>query len=305
MTDADGPYGKLRHDSLKLEIARREEWLRDESSAVIAAELTVAGVSRSAHLLDMGSGVGVRALLCAEYLGEGAVTGVELNPELVAHATSAAIVRGVKNIRFVTADVRSTLFESDSFDVVRIDSVLWAVPRPEAVLTEARRVLRPGGVLIAKNFDTGGALAFSSGMPTELKLLVEAFAEACRDWGGDPFIGHKLPRLARAAGFECFSVTLTPIVKHGPASAKEGERFWQFYEEWKAPLLDSRRLSELEYARARKAYDEWSLSDDRVAVRTVFSVSARKGGAATASPGGARGLPRDYEVGPHADNYSK
>jgi ubiquinone/menaquinone biosynthesis C-methylase UbiE len=51
-------------------------------------------------------------------------------------------------VRLVLADAARLPFRDADFDVVTGHSFLYLVDRPDAVLVEARRVLRPGGRLI-------------------------------------------------------------------------------------------------------------------------------------------------------------
>ena len=55
-------------------------------------------------------------------------------------------------LEFLWADATFLPFDDDSFDVVIISNALHIIPAPEKVLSEIKRVLRPGGMLIAPNF---------------------------------------------------------------------------------------------------------------------------------------------------------
>ncbi|MCR5651030.1 MAG: methyltransferase domain-containing protein [Lachnospiraceae bacterium] len=62
--------------------------------------------------------------------------------------------RGIvpSNLDFERADASTLQYDDESFDVVIIANALHIIPEPEKVLSEIRRVLKKGGLLIAPNF---------------------------------------------------------------------------------------------------------------------------------------------------------
>src|SRR5437870_9566147 len=91
--------------------------------------------------LDVGTGAGTLALALAPLVRE--VVGVDVVPELLEAARRAA----PENASFVEADATKLPFERGSFDLACCRRTLHHVARPELVVAELARVIRPGGTL--------------------------------------------------------------------------------------------------------------------------------------------------------------
>jgi ubiquinone/menaquinone biosynthesis C-methylase UbiE len=92
--------------------------------------------------LDVGAGAGAFALALAPHVRE--VVALDVVPELLAEASK----RAPANVEVVEGDATALAFDDASFDLVVTARTLHHVPRPELVLAEAVRVLRPGGTLL-------------------------------------------------------------------------------------------------------------------------------------------------------------
>src|SRR5262249_27791123 len=92
--------------------------------------------------LDGGTGAGALAVALAPLVRE--VVAVDIVPELLAEARS----RVPANVELVEADMTALPFERASFDLVCTARTLHHVARPELVLAELDRVLRPGGTML-------------------------------------------------------------------------------------------------------------------------------------------------------------
>lgn len=95
-------------------------------------------------VLDLGSGDGVVAELLAPRARS--ITCLDLSPAVVEAGRKR--LAGLPNVRFVHGDMHALPLASDSFDDVVALSVLPYAERPLDVLSELRRVLRPGGRLV-------------------------------------------------------------------------------------------------------------------------------------------------------------
>jgi ubiquinone/menaquinone biosynthesis C-methylase UbiE len=72
------------------------------------------------------------------------VVGLDLVPELLAEGRK----RAPANVELVEGDATALPFERASFDLVATARTLHHVARPELVIAEAVRVLRPGGTML-------------------------------------------------------------------------------------------------------------------------------------------------------------
>jgi SAM-dependent methyltransferase len=102
----------------------------------------------SDRILDLGCGTGIVARVLRERLGGAArLTGLDVNPGMIAKARSLA-----PDIEWVEASAAALPFPEHSFEVVLAQQVLQFVPDRLAALREVRRVLTPGGRLIASTW---------------------------------------------------------------------------------------------------------------------------------------------------------
>jgi SAM-dependent methyltransferase len=106
-----------------------------------------AQVDRPRLVVDLGSGTGLSTRPWAERADR--VIGVEASPEMRAQAEAAT---GADNVRFVQAYAQATGLPDGEADLVTCSQALhWMEPEP--TFAEAARLLRPGGVFAAYDYD--------------------------------------------------------------------------------------------------------------------------------------------------------
>jgi len=150
-------------------------------------------------LLDVGCGPGTITLGLARAVNPGECVGVDVVPEVVAEATTRAAEAGAANARFEVADTYALPFADASFDVVHAHQVLQHLSRPVPALAEMRRVLRPGGLLAARDADYGTMVWWPRNAEVE-RFFAVYHAVAARN-GADADAGRRLHAWAREAGF--------------------------------------------------------------------------------------------------------
>jgi len=124
---------------------RSDDWASIQEPTCYSAYVYVLdkiALNRSVKLLDVGCGSGLFSSLAAEK--GAAVTGIDATEAMIARAKVK-----VPGAKFSVGEMEELLFEANSFDVVcGFNSFQYAANTKNA-LSEARRVLKPGGKLIA------------------------------------------------------------------------------------------------------------------------------------------------------------
>lgn len=97
------------------------------------------------RVLDLGCGTGIVARSLRARLGGGAsITGLDANADMIAIARAVA-----PELDWREGNAVALPFEDASFELVTCQQMLQFVPDPAAALREIRRVLAPGGRLVA------------------------------------------------------------------------------------------------------------------------------------------------------------
>ena len=129
----DDPVALLRAES-----KTRNQWVYEK----------IDSIDSSFEVLDVGCGGG----FLSNFLSEKGlkVTGLDLSKESleVAH-----IFDRLKNVNYVYGDAYALPFENQSYDIVTCMDFLEHVSRPDVVLKEISRVLKPGGMFFFHTFN--------------------------------------------------------------------------------------------------------------------------------------------------------
>src|SRR5713101_3958695 len=98
-------------------------------------------------VLDLGSGAGLDVLLSARRVAPGGhAYGVDMTDEMLALANANRERSGVTNVTFLKGAIESIPLPEASVDVVISNCVINLAEDKRAVIKEAFRVLRPGGL---------------------------------------------------------------------------------------------------------------------------------------------------------------
>ena len=178
-------------------------------------------------LLDVGCGTGedVRAL-AARVAPTGRVVGVDRSEAMIRQAREA---RAPTCAEFVVADAAALPFDDDTFDAARVERTLQHVEDPAGVLREMKRVVRPGGILVASEPDWG-TLAIDGADAARTDAACRAL---CREhirngWIGRRLFAHfaRLGLVAVAVHPVTFAVTSWPVAADVLGLRQAGDDAW-------------------------------------------------------------------------------
>jgi ubiquinone/menaquinone biosynthesis C-methylase UbiE len=165
-----------------------------------------AGVSQGMRVLDVGSGTGDVAFLCASLVGPaGEVIGMDRAPAAVETAQVRERSAGLGNVSFALGDAGDMSFEKP-FDAIVGRLVLMHQPDPLAMLRKLSRLLGRGGIIAFQEFDLSGARSFPPLQTFEqcMEWITAAFAKT----GTDTRMGARLYSVFVGAGVPAPSMSL-------------------------------------------------------------------------------------------------
>jgi SAM-dependent methyltransferase len=146
-------------------------------------------------VVDVGCGPGTITAGLAEAVAPGRVWGFDRDSEAVAEAR-----RRVPGATFAVADAHALPLPDDAVDAGWAHALLEHVPDPVAVLSELRRVVRPGGVVVAVSPDWGGFLLAPPDPAADAAIAAYEGIQTAN--GGDVHAGRRLGTWMREAGLE-------------------------------------------------------------------------------------------------------
>ncbi|GAB3616929.1 methyltransferase domain-containing protein [Okibacterium endophyticum] len=184
-------YTHGHHES----VMRTHSWRTVDNSAAYLAPRLVPGLS----VLDVGSGPGTITIDIARRVGTARVVGMDASDDVTAQAAALARASDVENVEFVTGDAYHLDFDDDTFDVVHAHQVLQHLADPVAVLREMKRVVKPGGVVAARDVIYAAASWYP--LLPGLEKWMQVYQGVARSNGGEPDAGRSLKAWAMEAGF--------------------------------------------------------------------------------------------------------
>ena len=229
------------------------------------------------RILDLGCGPGTISVGLARAVEPGELHGIDAEESQVEMARAAASAGGHDNASFRTGDATDLPYDDDYFDVVHCHAVLMHVPDTRSVLAEVKRVLRPGGLISAREM-----IGDSSFIRPTLACLDEvwaAFLKLLEANGGHPQMGKELKGGLLEAGFsdievgasfETFATTEDVAFFHALSTG------WFFNSDTVEAATKHGLTTREQFDDWRRAMDEWREAADAQAALAWGEAIGRK-----------------------------
>jgi SAM-dependent methyltransferase len=179
---------------------RESERLADQASALEALLHDDTSYPAGARVLEAGCGVGAQTVPLARRSPDAEIVAVDISAASLAEAAARTRAAGLRNVRFVHADILDLPFDPASFDHLFVCFVLEHLRHPLDALRRMKPLLRPGGTITAIEGDHGTACFHPDSDAAH--AAVNAQVELQRAAGGDANIGRRLYPLLVDAGLE-------------------------------------------------------------------------------------------------------
>ena len=162
-------------------------------------------------VLDLGSGGGIDVLLSARRVGPtGKAYGLDMTDEMLALARENQARSGLMNVEFLKGEIQHIPLPDNSVDVIISNCVINLSADKDRVISEAFRVLRPGG-----RFAVSDVVVRGAAVPAEVRRSMELWVGCVAGALEESTYRSKLS----GAGFEAVDVEPTRI--HRTADAKQ------------------------------------------------------------------------------------
>lgn len=179
-------------------------------------------------LLEVGSGVGAQSEILLRRFPQLEITGIDLNEKQLEAARE--YIGGLEYLKsrvsYQQMDASNMDFKSNSFEGAFLCWILEHVPSPKNVLSEVRRVLKPGSrVYITEVLNSSFFLEPYS--PNVWTYWMK-FNDFQYENAGDPFVGAKLGNLLMSQGFKNIKTEIKTwhLDNRRPEMRKDIIEFW-------------------------------------------------------------------------------
>jgi len=180
--------------------AKRLEKQSTLNNYSLETELKNTYISPHSRVLDAGCGSGLLTRFLLDNFHTLKIEGCDASDERIQQARDLAKANQYQNANFKQQDLNQLNYHEDYFDQAFCRYVLEHLTCPLRALEEIYRVIRPGGELVA--IDADGVLFNLYSDNETLNRYLETLKKVSPM---DLFIGRKIPKLMKEAGFRNIS----------------------------------------------------------------------------------------------------
>lgn len=225
------------------------------------------GLHDGMAVLEVGGGPGFITEQLLAALPAGAITMIDRDPTMIARARRNLQPGAGDRLQIAEASVMETGLPAAQFDFALARLVFQHLPDPVGAAREIWRVLKPGGWLVVIDPDDKLHLVDPPNEP-EVEAIFDRLAAEQAAKGGTRFIGRRLPRILKEAGFvnlEFEAVLLhSDIIGLEPLVDDLDPVFWQV-------MLDEGRVTEGERDIMLASIEKFNSSDPIVIITALVA----------------------------------
>lgn len=200
-------------------------WLLDHHEAKLVERQQMVDdlcLKPGAVVLDSACGPGLWAKLFMQRAGPtGRVVGLDFSADLIAYAREHVAEDCGGTIDLILGDFASLPFDDALFELVFLGNCFCYVSDMGAIVEEHKRVTRPDGRVVSKEFDGGSVIFHPVDPALTLKVLAGAAQALEADITGDRFdnfVGRKMHGVFLRKGFKDVVTRTYAIQKVAPLS---------------------------------------------------------------------------------------
>lgn len=156
-------------------------------------------------ILEAGCGVGAQTKIIADKNPNSTFISVDISEKSLQQARESIQKIGLNNVEFLQADLFALPFPKHHFNHIFVCFVLEHVSKPEQMLKELKRVLRPGGTITLVEGDHGSTFFHPHSVAAEKAVAAQVTLQKLN--GGDANIGRRLYPILSQAGFSDIRVS--------------------------------------------------------------------------------------------------
>jgi SAM-dependent methyltransferase len=170
----------------------------------------LAALHEGETVLDLGSGGGIDVLLSAKRVGPtGKAYGLDMTDEMLALANENKRKAGAENVEFLKGEIEHIPLPDNSVDVIISNCVINLSGDKRRVLSEAYRVLKPGGRFAVSDVVVRGEVP--EAIRKNMELWIGCVAGALEE--------QEFVRLLEGVGFESATIEPTRVYSVDDAAA--------------------------------------------------------------------------------------